>query len=362
MKNGVRSSQKQQGVALIVVLMLVALVVIVATEMGSRLQLQVTRATNIKDNNQAYWYAMGAEQFAQKSIIEIFEKNKDVVSLEGGWSEEFTFPLEGGGIQAQLFDMQTCFNLNGIDATNSQNNNPQNNDRNSQNSSDNNSNDRNSGNSNNNQQNNPNGMGDEAIAFERLLTNVVPELDNYSAEVVRDSLVDWLDEDDNLSQNGAEDADYAALVNPYLAANAPMVSKSEIRLVNGVQPQWINALLPYICVIPNVSQLKINVNTITEEQAQVLAALTDAPLSDMQSLISNRPPDGFQDRTEFLQDQIFSNITLSQQQQDWFDVTTEYFLLRTKTRYNNASFAMSSLYKYEDGKVSVIRREFGGEL
>lgn len=340
MRNGIGSTQKQQGVALIVVLMLVALVVIVATEMGARLQLQVTRATNIKDNNQAYWYAMGAEQFAQKSIIEIFEKDKDVVSLEGGWSEEFTFPLEGGGIQAQLFDMQTCFNLNGIDAVNASA----------------------QGGGNRGAGNATPTTPPEAEAFERLLTNVVPQLDNYSAEVVRDSLVDWLDEDENLSQNGAEDADYAALVNPYLAANASMVSKSEIRLVNGVQPQWINALLPYICVIPNVSQLKINVNTISEEQAPVLAALTDAPLSDMQGLISNRPPDGFQDRDAFLQDQIFSNITLSQEQQDWFDVKTEYFLLRTKTRYNNATFAMSSLYKYEDGKVSVIRREFGGEL
>ena len=53
-----RSMHKQRGVALIIVFMIVALVVIIATDMGSRLQIQVKRASNIKDNNQAYWYAM----------------------------------------------------------------------------------------------------------------------------------------------------------------------------------------------------------------------------------------------------------------------------------------------------------------
>ena len=104
---------RQQGVALVIVLMVVALVIILATEMAGRLQLQVQRASNIKDNNQAYWYAMGAEQFAQKAIKELLEADGDVVNMEQQWSQEFTYPLEGGGIQAQLSDMQSCFNLNG---------------------------------------------------------------------------------------------------------------------------------------------------------------------------------------------------------------------------------------------------------
>ena len=45
---------KQQGVALIIVLLIVAIVSVLATEMGSRLQLQIKRASNIKENNQAY--------------------------------------------------------------------------------------------------------------------------------------------------------------------------------------------------------------------------------------------------------------------------------------------------------------------
>ncbi|GAC16333.1 type II secretion system minor pseudopilin GspK [Aliiglaciecola lipolytica] len=362
-----QSHKKQRGVALIIVLMIVALVSIIATEMGARLQLQITRATNIKDNNQAFWYALGAEQYAIKSVRELIALNSNVVSLEGGWSEEFTFPLDGGGIQAQLTDMQTCLNLNAIDSVNRpQQNNTQNNENGN---ADNNNTDTNN-NSNDvkdalrgNNNGDINSIPEEALAFERLLTDVVPDLDNYSIEVVRDSLIDWLDQDDNMSQSGAEDSDYAALVNPYLTANNLMVSKSEIRLVNGVQPQWIGALLPSICVIPNVTELKINVNTVKEEQAAVLAALTGAPTSEIQSLISNRAPDGYQSVQDFFAESLFTNHTLSAQQQSWFDVKTEYFLLHTKTRYNNATFTMSSLLKVENNdQVTVIRREFGGVL
>jgi general secretion pathway protein K len=109
--------RQQRGVALIVVLLIVALVSILATQMGSRLQLNVLRASNIKDNNQAYWYAMGAEHYARKSIAQLLEAKKGVLSLEGDWSEPLAFPLEGGGIQAQLLDMQACFNVNGCRAS-----------------------------------------------------------------------------------------------------------------------------------------------------------------------------------------------------------------------------------------------------
>jgi general secretion pathway protein K len=90
-------AHKQRGVALIIVLLIVAIVSVVATEMGSRLQLQVKRASNIKENNQAYWYAMGAEQYARKSINLLMKTDGDKIYLEQPWSQEFVYPIEGGG-------------------------------------------------------------------------------------------------------------------------------------------------------------------------------------------------------------------------------------------------------------------------
>ena len=365
--NSVSKTKKQRGVALIIVLMIVALVSVLATQMGARLQLNVARASNIKDNNQAYWYAMGAEQFARKSIVALMERNKEVLSLENNWSETFAFPLEGGGIEAQLTDLQSCFNLNGVGAVQGNNNSANNN--NSNNANGNNTNasapngntantSANKGSPNGNSAGN--GVSEEALAFERLVNLAVPDLDNYTAEVARDSLIDWLDADENMSLNGAEDADYAALPNPYLAANTSMMSKTELRLVNGVQPQWLSQLLPFICVVPGMNELKINVNTVTEDNAVVLAALTGADINDIQSVINSRPPEGFPDVPSFMADPRINNLQLSATQQKWLDVKSEYFILHTKTHYNNASFMMSSVFKFENDKVVVIRREFGG--
>lgn len=342
--------QKQQGVALIVVMLIVALVAALGTEMGARLQLNVTRAINIKDNNQAYWYAMGAEQFAKKSIIQLLEANPEVISLANNWSEQFEFPLQGGGIQAQLSDMQSCFNINALRPDG------RNNDTSAE------------GSKTNAASKSPTKtpplplgtLSEEAKAFKRLLELAAPELDEYSMEVATDSLVDWLDEDDRMSQNGAEDADYEALAHPYLAANVPLVSISELRLINGFSPKLIDAISPYVCAIPDSTEMKININTVTEENALILAALVGVSSADIQSILAARPEDGFQQVSDFTADPRIAAVQLTADQLAWLDVTTGYFRLRTKTHYNNASFMMSSVFKVDDNSVNVVKRDFGG--
>lgn len=322
----------QRGVALLIVLLIVALVTILATEMGTRLQLNIQRIQNIKDNNQAQWYAFSAEAFARKSIKEIFQQSGSNVHIGQQWAQEFTFPLDGGGIQAELVDMQSCFNLNAL-ALPVQN------------------------------QNQQSDVTPEMEAFHRMLVNMQLEepIESYTADTVRDSLADWLDVDDNPRSYGAEDSEYESRVFPYLAANNLMVSQSELRVINGVETRWLNELWPLVCVIPGNSNLRINVNTLTEEHGPLLAGLTGLTIDQALQLIGRRPGDGWDSAQDFLEENVLQNAQLNQQQQAWFDVTTEYFILHTKTRYNNASFALSSLFQISGGSsVSVIRREFGG--
>ncbi|MDM7862075.1 type II secretion system minor pseudopilin GspK [Alteromonas sp. ASW11-36] len=325
---------RARGVALLIVLLVVALVAIVGTEMVARLQLQAQRTANIKDSNQAYWYALGAEQYARKSIELLFEQSNDKIHLDQPWSQEFIYPLDNGGIKAQLVDLQSCFNLNSL-RTNSQSNNT----------------------------NNREQVTATMEAFHRLMLtrDLLPELDSFTADTVRDSLADWLDEDDSLRSYGAEDIDYESLPNPYLAANTLMLNKTELRMVNGVSPEWINELLPYVCAIPNDARMKINVNTLTEELAPVLAAVTSLDTEQAARLIAGRPADGYDDVATFLAEPDITALELDEERSQWFSVTTQYFILYTKTRYNNATFSMSSVFFVgDDNKVSVVRREFGG--
>ena len=326
---------KQKGVALMIVLMIVALVAVLATEMGTRLQLQVQRTMNLKDNNQAYWYAMGAEAFARKSIQSLIEESEEVISIDQAWAQEFKYPLENGGLTANLEDLQACFNLNAIVSGSA------------------------SGNTNSNSSSNTT----EAMeAFHTMLLSLsVDGLDNFTADTLRDSLADWVDEDDSMRPYGAEDSEYESREFPYLAANGPLASKSELRIINGVSPEWLDDVLPLVCVIPDYNELKINVNTLEEEDAPLLAGLTGLDIQQATSLISSRPQNGWDDTNAFLSEPSIQALNLTSTRQEWFSVKTEYFMLHTKTQYNKATFKLSTVFHASaDSGVRVVNREFRG--
>ncbi|MDY6925856.1 MAG: type II secretion system minor pseudopilin GspK [Pseudomonadota bacterium] len=320
---------KQRGAALLIVLMVVALVAILATEMGARLQLQVQRASNIKSSNQAYWYAKSAEEYTRMSLVTLMEETGDKITLNQPWAQEFEYPMEEGGISVTLEDMQSCFNINALPNANQTNVNGQ--------------------------------QPTEAMnAFARLLQLTNEEIPSFTVDTVRDSLADWLDSDDRMRMYGAEDSEYASRAFPYLAANGQMSSQSELRLINGVEAEWLEDLLPQVCVIPDNDQLVINVNTLSEERAPVLAALTGLSLSQASSIIAARPMDGWDDVNTFLAEPDIAALNLQAEQTQWFSVTTEYFILHTKSRYNEATFAMTTvLNAASSGKIAVLRREFG---
>ena len=330
-----RLKSKQQGVALIVVLLIVAIVSVLATEMGSRLQLQIKRASNIKENNQAYWYAKGAEQYARKSIKQLMVNDGDVIHLEQPWNQEYAFPIEGGGIEVQLVDMQSCFNLNALREPKVAPG----------------------------ETADPKILEERMLAFERLLQNVDPAIPSYNIDMLRDSLVDWLDADNSTTGFGVEDSEYESLQFPYVAANNYMLHKSELRLIHGVEVPWLKELLKLVCVLPNDSLFLININTVSEENAAVIAAATGISLFDAQSILANRSSGAFQTTENFLNDPSIQALEprLTDEQKNWFDVKTSHFILHTKTKYNDATFAMQTLFKVDaSNNVSVIRRDFGG--
>jgi len=324
-------AKRQKGVALVVVLLIVALVAILATQMVGRLQLNVVRAQNIKDNNQAYWYALGAEEFARKSIRSLIELSPDSINLSQPWAQEFEYPVPDGSITARLYDMQSCFNLNAINSV-----------------------------FDTDEPITSNSRLPSQQAFHNLLAFVIP--DSFTVDTLTDSLIDWIDEDDNPSNFGAEDADYESLSNPYLAANNPMSSKSELRLLNGIQEavneQWVTQLQPLVCVLPE-ENLRLNVNTVTVEQAQVLAALLGDTLDNAQNIISDRPETGFDSLADFTSLPAVAALNLSASELDWFAIDTKYFKLVTTGRFNGAQFTLSSLMQIEEDAVTVVRREFG---
>jgi general secretion pathway protein K len=103
------------------------------------------------------------------------------------------------------------------------------------------------------------------IAFKRFLE--LPEfgLDIEESKGIVDSIMDWIDkEDDLLRLDGAEDDYYMSLERPYHCKNGPLDSSEELLLVKGITSELFYGteenpgIAPYITVFGNG---RININT-----------------------------------------------------------------------------------------------------
>lgn len=85
-KVGVISHFKNnKGVALIVVLLLLAIMTTIAAQMSERLFLQFHRAQNQLNHQQAYWYSIGVEALAKTGIEEAY-KDGNKINLSQAWA------------------------------------------------------------------------------------------------------------------------------------------------------------------------------------------------------------------------------------------------------------------------------------
>jgi len=96
------------------------------------------------------------------------------------------------------------------------------------------------------------------------------EVDPADADVIVDSIQDWIDSNDLHLLNGAEDDYYGSLVPPYRAKNGPLDRVDELLLVRGVTPELLTgnpeAETPegqagMIALVTATSSGKINVNS-----------------------------------------------------------------------------------------------------
>lgn len=322
---------KAKGVALITVMLVVALAAIIATQMLARLQLQIQRTTNINFNQQAYWYAMGAEAFAKRVLFTAFEGEKDLTHLGQIWAQgKTTYPVDYGEISGEITDLQSCFNLNALrtkpvdDSSNKK--------------------------------------VPARLAFEELLIAInIDGVDEFEAEYMADALSDWLDADSSIaSAGGAEDNDYAGKEFPYYPANNYLASVNELRVIEHFTIPVINALKEHVCVIPNSNLYRLNINTLSNETPEILQAMLSMSREDAEQALSAREDDGFKDVKEFFDLPEITKLKITEDQKQLFVVDSEYFKLKATANFNNSFFQLNStLYVADNNKISVISRTIG---
>jgi len=105
------------------------------------------------------------------------------------------------------------------------------------------------------------------IFLTELLTKVIdeipvrPEQKLYDIPELARSLIDWVDGDTTKVSGGAEDEYYQAQRPPYFPADRALLSVDELLLVEGFDAQLVNALRPYVDVLPLANADGVNPNT-----------------------------------------------------------------------------------------------------
>ncbi len=299
---------RQRGVALISVLLIVAILVALSTQLLSNHNLVVSQHQNSFEQNQALQYAYGAEELARQLLFDDFSiSGPGVDHLEETWAQAvLPFKLdEGGYLEAQVKDLNGCFNVNSLIGA--------------------------SGN-------------DNLARLKRLFQSV--DVDRGLADLIKD----WVDIDQVTTGFGAEDNAYLGLTPPYRTANQPMRHISELFLLNNIEFEDISAILPHLCVIPSAAN-KVNINTAS---ASFLYSL-DASISidAAQGVVESER--SFLDVKSFIEANPEFEVVAPQ-----LGVTSEYFEVHAKVQVGESTMSLASLFfrNTETGEVTLLQRDF----
>jgi len=243
----------QSGVALVTAVMIVAIAAAIAVQIAFAHQIWFRQMENVADRDATDWLRRGALHWASLALLEDAAQNS-TDHLGENWAMGLpTLPVEGGTIKVSIEDAQGRFNLNSV------------------------------------------GNPASLQVLNRLLA--VLRLDPQLANAV----LDWIDSDDLVRPGGggAEDVDYLNLNPPYRAANRPMASVEELRLVRGFDAKTVAALLPYVTVLP-VATNDINVNTASPVVLAALVPGLDLPsaqqIAEERGSTPYKAPDDFKSK------------------------------------------------------------------
>lgn len=316
--------RRDGGVALLTVLVVVAIATVLCVGMIRSQQQALQHAAGLFQQDQAWLYTQGAEEFVRELLAEDQKsdkrKNRAVDHPGEAWARPFPpYPVEGGMVRARVEDLQARFNLNRLGTE-------------------------------------ADGEGPAHVIFRQLLQNLgLP--DNLGP-----ALADWIDEDDSPRPlDGAEDEAYSRLPQPYRVANQPLADLSELRLVAGFTPQVIARLRPYVVALPAEALLNVNTASPTLLGA-LLPSLTPSAAGE---LAQQRPGDGYATVDDFLAQPVFNGLGNDEKNRlrEQVGVGSQYFqLLADAEMAGRHSILHAVMVRADSGTLRIIARDYSRKV
>lgn len=330
--NGYRTASKEDGVALVTVLMIVAAMSTVAIMLSSAVLSSTQRSKALDASAQADWFMVGAQEFAQVSIEQLVSQSGGAL-FDGmpGLAQPITFPVEGGLMSLSGRDASNCFNLNALA---------------SQGDGDTSS-----------------GANEDSPSQDFIRLVEASDLEGFDAEGAVSALRDWIDPDQTPGLGGAEDSYYASLSPAYRTSGQPLDNLSELHAIRYFDAAVIAALEPMLCALPSETQSPLNINTITEAQAPLLVLAMSGALSEQaaRDVIFQRPPGGWDSVEDMLALPDLANIDPELRRTTMLSTRSSHIGVQMVIEYRNLRRVYDMLLRIEDnGRVSAIRRERRG--
>jgi general secretion pathway protein K len=259
-------AKRQQGVALITAILLVAIATIIAAQLSWDNRVSMRRTETTLAQEQARLIALGGEAIAI-DILRQDDNDYDYAGDDFDWSRPLG-PLEIGieeivigQFQGQLRDAQGRLNVNNL-------------------------------------------LPDPAAPPDPVVVAQFRQLFNtlrLNPGLV-DAIVDWIDTDTVPLTSGAEDSSYTALDPGYRTANTYMTSISELRAVSGIDADTFDLLRPHLTALhPDWcgsagGTTPVNLNYATAEVMIAVSTTEDENISlgEAEALVEQRDDTGWE--------------------------------------------------------------------
>ena len=286
----------ERGIALLLTLLVLTLLVALILEFDVEARREYRDAAAFRDNFKATVLARAAVQAARGVLQQDFIKDKQTGEFFDAPTDIWAFPISNyaigdGVLSAQIEDERGKFNLNDLAAGGD-----------------------------------PIAKKTKVLRFKRLF-----ELVQVNPDLV-DAIVDWVDQDEVPEAAGAESPYYQTLRPSYRAANAPLQTLLELRLIKGVTPEIIEKLSKLVTVYPQEGESRVNVNTAGLLVLQALdPRITQGVASD---IIQARPFKTIQDLDRV---SSFEAVGKELRIQNLYDIKSDLFLARMVVRVNEVT-------------------------
>jgi general secretion pathway protein K len=286
----------ERGIALLLTLLVLTLLVALILEFDVEARREYRDAAAFRDNFKATVLARAAVQAARGVLQQDFIKDKQTGEFFDAPTDIWAFPISNyaigdGVLSAQIEDERGKFNLNDLAAGGD-----------------------------------PIAKKTKVLRFKRLF-----ELVQINPDLV-DAIVDWVDQDEVPEAAGAESPYYQTLRPSYRAANAPLQTLLELRLIKGVTPEIIEKLSKLVTVYPQEGESRVNVNTAGLLVLQALdPRITQGVASD---IIQARPFKTIQDLDRV---SSFEAVGKELRIQNLYDIKSDLFLARMIVSVNEVT-------------------------